>query len=117
MKLWNIVRSVSTYFYLDINIGERYIMKRLPKAIKHKDTGAVEYINEHGTYRSKGLNGSAYGYEEHYKGGYRPFNISFHDFVVGATFNSSTPERLKRKGYKEDLKRLRKEYNTGYNIV
>ncbi len=90
---------------------------KLPKAVKHKDTGAVEYINEHGTYRAKGLNGSAYSYKEHYRIGYRPIDISFHDFVVGASFNSTTPEKLKKKGHIEDLKKWRAEYNTGHNSL
>lgn len=96
-------------------IKEVMYIQKLPKAIKHNKTGAVEYINEHGTYRSKGCNGSAYGYEEHYKIGYRPIDISFHDFVVGVSFDSATPEEFESKGYDEDLKMLKKQYNTGTN--
>ena len=87
---------------------------KLPKAVRHKDTGAVEYINKYGTYRAKGLNGSAYDYDEHYKGGYRPINITFHDFVVGVTFSSSTPNDLKKKGFINDLNGYREQYETGY---
>ena len=90
---------------------------KLPKALRHKDTGAIEYINKWGDYRAKGLNGSAYGFEKHYKEGYRPINITFYDFVVGASFNSSSPEALKAKGYINDLETWCKDYNTGYNIA
>ena len=89
---------------------------KLPRALRHKNTGAIDYINEYGTYRAKGLNGSAYDYDEHYKGGYRPINITFHDFVVGVTFDSKSPNDLKAEGLINDLDMYRKEYNTGYDI-